>query len=138
MSAQRVLIVDDCHVNIVIAQVVLLAEQFEVETAADGWQALQKVSSFAPHLILLDIQMPGKNGFEVVRALKADPATRHIRIVAFTGFALRDDEAGMRAAGFDGYLSKPIDVKRFGAQVRACLQGPPGDEHVPFDAPRCA
>ena len=93
---------------------------------------MQKVASFAPDLILMDIQMPGKNGLEVTRELKADPATQHIRIVAFTAFAMRGDEAKMRAAGCDGYLSKPIDVGTFGAQVRAYLQVPQSDGIVPF------
>ncbi|WP_307690736.1 response regulator [Variovorax ginsengisoli] len=115
---------DDNAMNIAIAEVVLLAEHFEVDTADDGLQAMLKVASFGPDLILLDIQMPGKDGLEVTRDLKADPATRHIRIVAFTAFAMQGDEARMRAAGCDGYLSKPIDVKRFGAQVRAYLQAP--------------
>ncbi len=126
MSAPRVLIVDDNAMNIAIAQVVLLAENFEIDTAADGVQAMQKVASFGPDLILMDIQMPGHDGLELTRSLKADPATRHIRIVAFTAFAMRGDEAKMRAAGCDAYLSKPIDVKLFGAQVRACLQSPTG------------
>ena len=127
MSAPRVLIVDDNAMNIAIAQVVLLAEKFEVETATDSLEAMQKVASFEPDLILMDIQMPGKDGLEVTRDLKADPATRHIRIVAFTAFAMRGDEAKMLAAGCNGYLSKPIDVKTFGAQVRACLQAKIGD-----------
>jgi two-component system cell cycle response regulator DivK len=70
----------------------------------------------------MDIQMPGMDGLEVTRTLKADAATRQIRIVAFTAFAMRGDEAKLRAAGCDAYLSKPIDVKKFGAQVRACMQ----------------
>jgi two-component system cell cycle response regulator DivK len=119
-----VLLVDDNAMNIAIAQVVLMSENFAVETAADGLEAMQKVASFGPDLILMDIQMPGKDGLEVTRALKADPATRHIRIVAFTAFAMRGDEAKMRAAGCDGYLSKPIEVNKFGAQVRACLAAP--------------
>ena len=121
MSAPRVLIVDDNDMNIAIAQVVLLAEKFDVETASDGFEAIQKVASFGPDLILMDIQMPGKDGLEVTRTLKADPVTRHIAIVAFTAFAMRGDEAKMRAAGCDGYLTKPIDVMQFGAQVRAFL-----------------
>lgn len=115
------LIVDDNAMNIAIAEVVLLAEEFAVETAVDGLDAIQKVASFGPDLILLDIQMPGMDGLEVTRQLKADPATQRIRIVAFTAFAMRGDEAKMRAAGCDGYLSKPIDVAKFGAQVRAFL-----------------
>ena len=122
------LIVDDNAVNIAIAEVVLLAENFEVETANEGLEAVQKVAAFRPDLILMDIQMPGKDGLEITRELKADAATRHIRIVAFTAFAMRGDEAKMRAAGCDGYLSKPIDVKRFGAQVRAYLHAPINDD----------
>ena len=121
MSAPRVLIVDDNAMNIAIAQVTLLAGKFAVETAADGLDAIQKVVSFGPDLILMDIQMPGMDGLEVTRELKADPATQHIRIVAFTAFAMSGDEAKMRAAGCDGYLSKPIDVNKLGAQVRAFL-----------------
>lgn len=121
MNAARVLIVDDNAMNIAIAEVVLLAENFSVEAAADGVEAMQKVASFRPDLILMDIQMPGRHGLELVQHLKADPATRHICIVAFTAFAMQGDEAKMRAAGCDAYLSKPIDVRNFGAQVRACL-----------------
>jgi two-component system, cell cycle response regulator DivK len=121
VSAARILIVDDNAMNIVIAEVVLQAEDFEVESATDGVEAMRKVASFQPDLVLMDIQMPGRDGLEVTRELKADPATRHICIVAFTAFAMRGDEAKMRAAGCDGYLSKPIDVKKFGAQVRSHL-----------------
>jgi len=127
MSGPRVLIVDDNAMNIAIAEVVLLAEGFEVESAADGLEGLLKVTSFRPDLVLMDIQMPGKDGLEVTRDLKADPTTRHIRIVAFTAFAMQGDEAKMRSAGCDGYLSKPIDVQKFGAQVRACLETSGGD-----------
>lgn len=126
MSAPRILVVDDNIFNTAIAEVALQAEQFAVDTAADGSEAMQKVVSFQPDLILMDIQLPGMDGLEVTRALKADPATRHIRIIAFTAFAMRGDEAKMRAAGCDGYLSKPIDVKTFGTRVRACLVGSDG------------
>jgi two-component system cell cycle response regulator DivK len=134
VSAPRVLIVDDNEANLAIAEVVLLAEQFEVETAADGLEARQKVASFKPDLILMDIQMPGQDGLDVTRDLKADPATRHIRIIAFTAFAMRGDEAKLRAAGCDGYLSKPIDVKQFAQQVRSHLPSSSGDGIAPFGA----
>lgn len=121
MTAHRVLIVDDNEMNSAIAEVILRAEHFEVAMAADGRAAIEQVALFQPDLILMDIQMPGMDGLEVTRILKADPLTRHIRIAAFTAFAMQGDEAKMREAGCDAYLSKPIDVKRFGAQVRACL-----------------
>ena len=63
--------------------------------------------------------MPGMDGLELTRRLKADPATRHIAIVAFTAYAMKGDEARMRAAGCDGYLSKPIDMGTFAARVRS-------------------
>ncbi len=122
MSVRRVLIVDDNEINITIAQVVLEAEGFEVDVACNGDAALQQVTQFQPDLILMDIQMPGMDGLEVTRLLKADLATRHIRVVAFTAFAMQGDEAKLLAAGCDAYLSKPIDVKCFGMQVRACLE----------------
>ena len=123
MTLTRLLIVDDNAMNVAIAQVVLAADQFEVESASNAQQALQKVGSFKPDLILMDIQMPGMNGLKLTQLLKSDPTTRHICVVAFTAFAMRGDEAKMRAAGCDGYLSKPINVKTFAAQVRGCLAG---------------
>jgi len=122
MTAPRVMIVDDNAMNVAIARVVLEADGFIVETAADAIEAQERVRSFGPDLILMDVQMPGMDGLALTRLLKADPAARHIVVVAFTAFAMQGDEAKMRAAGCDGYLSKPIDVKRFGAQVRACLE----------------
>lgn len=121
MSAPRVLIVDDNAINIALAEAVVLDEGFEIETAFDGVEAIRKAAVFRPDLILMDIQMPGMGGLDVTRALKADPVTRHIRIAAFSASALQGDEARMRAAGCIGYLSKPIDVRMFAAQVRALL-----------------
>jgi CheY-like chemotaxis protein len=121
MTAPRVLIVDDNSMSIAISQVVLTVANFEIESAANAVEARQRIATFKPDLILMDMQMPGMDGLELTRLLKADAATRHIVVVAFTAFAMRGDEARMLAAGCDGYLSKPIDVKTFGAQVRACL-----------------
>ena len=69
----------------------------------------------------MDIQMPGMDGIELTRHLKADPLQQHILIVAFTAYAMQGDEAKMRAAGCDGYLSKPINVHTFAASIRALL-----------------
>ena len=122
MDAPRVLIVDDNPMNVTLAQVVLSADGFEVESAANGEEAVRQIAAFRPALILMDIQLPGVDGLELTRAIKAEPSTRHIVIVAFTAFAMRGDEAKMRAAGCDGYVSKPIDVNRFGSQIRALLR----------------
>lgn len=126
VTARRVLVVDDHPMNVTIASEVLLVEGFEVDSAEDAVEAMQKIVSFRPELILMDIQLPGTDGLELTRQIKADPSLQHIVIVAFTAFAMRGDEEKMRAAGCDGYISKPIEVSRFGEQVRALLEAAPG------------
>ncbi len=121
MSANRVLVVDDNPMNIELAKFVLGEDGFLVDTAMDAREALVRIASFQPELILMDIQLPGTDGLELTRTLKADPALKHIVVLAFTAYAMRGDEAKMRAAGCDGYLSKPIDVSTFAASVRASL-----------------
>ena len=125
MSAPRVLIVDDNAMNIELVMFVLGAAAFEVEFAANASQAIRQITAFRPDLILMDVQMPDIDGMELTRQIKADPATRDITVVAFTAYAMKGDEARMRAAGCDGYISKPIDVSTFAAQIRACLPGKP-------------
>jgi CheY-like chemotaxis protein len=121
VSAPRVLVVDDCDMNVELVSFVLGVDRIVVASAADATEALTAIPSFRPQLILMDIQLPGIDGLALTRALKADLATRHIVIVAFTAYAMQGDEARMLAAGCDGYLAKPIDVATFAAQVRACL-----------------
>jgi CheY-like chemotaxis protein len=127
MKTPRVLLVDDNALNIELVGFVLDAAGFCVQSVADARLALACVASFAPDLVLMDIQMPRIDGLELTRRIKADPALRHVAVVAFTAYAMKGDEAKMRAAGCDGYLAKPIDVARFAEQVRACL---PGENHA--------
>jgi two-component system, cell cycle response regulator DivK len=115
----QVLVVDDNPVNVELAQFVLEADGMAVETAADAGGALRSIGQRPPDLVLLDIQLPGIDGLQVAAALKGDARTRHIVIVAFTAYAMLGDEERFRAAGCDGYLSKPIDVRSFAASVRA-------------------
>lgn len=122
----RVMIVDDHVLNVELVRFILDAEGFAVALAADAQQALALLPGFAPELILMDIQLPGVDGLALTRQLKADPATRHIVIVAFTAYAMKGDEARMLAAGCDGYISKPIEVDSFAAQVRGFLPRRPG------------
>ena len=124
MTSPRVLIVDDNPMNVTLATEVLFADGFEVESATDAAEAVQKINLFHPELVLMDIQLPGIDGLELARQLKGDPATQHIVIVAFTAFAMRGDEIKLRAAGCDGYISKPIAVMRFAAQIRLLLRSP--------------
>ncbi len=119
MSALRVLVVDDNFMNLEMASFVLSADAIDVETAADAQEAIAKISAFKPELILMDIQMPGMDGVTLTRHLKADATTQAIVIIAFTAYAMKGDAAKLTAAGCDGYISKPIDVSTFAAQVRA-------------------
>ena len=100
----------------------LTADGFEVEIAADAEQALARISTSRPDLVLMDIQMPGTDGLALTQRLKLDPATQGIVVVAFTAYAMKGDEARLRAAGCDGYIAKPIQVASFAATVRALLQ----------------
>ena len=126
MTARRVLIVDDNAMNVDLVSYVLSADGVQVESAFDANQAAARIAAQPPDLILMDIQLPGVDGLELTRRLKADPATRHIVILALTAYAMKGDEARMRAAGCDGYIAKPIDVANFAGQVRAWLESPTG------------
>jgi two-component system cell cycle response regulator DivK len=122
MSLPRALIVDDNAINIELVSFVLEAGGFCVAAAGDAAQAIEQVERFKPQLVLMDIQLPGVDGLTLTRQLKADPATRQIVIIAFTAYAMKGDAPKMRAAGCDGYLSKPINVASFAAQVRDYLR----------------
>jgi len=121
MTPVRVLVVDDNELNLELASFVLRADGFEVACAPGAEQALLAIAAARPALILMDIQMPGVDGLTLTRQLKANAALAGIRIIAFTAYAMKGDEARMLAAGCDGYLSKPIDVANFAASVRRCL-----------------
>lgn len=121
MGAARILIVDDNALNTELVRFVLDEAGHEVQTAYSAGEALVRIAEFQPQLILMDIQMPGMDGLELTRRLKEADATSAITIVAFTAYAMKGDEARMREAGCDGYISKPIDVKQFAAQVAQYL-----------------
>ena len=125
MELTRVLIVDDNEMFIEMTRFVLTAAAYVIETAEDAAEAMLKIPVFLPDVILMDIQMPVMDGIELTRKLKADPATKHIVIIAFTAYAVKGDELGLKAAGFDGYIGKPVDVMTLAAEVRFWFEGPP-------------
>ena len=138
MSFKNALIVDDNAINVELVRFVLEADGFSVAAAGDATQAMAQIAHCKPDLILMDIQLPGRDGLTLTRQLKADPATRQIVIIAFTAYAMKGDEAKMRAAGCDGYLSKPINVASFAAQVRDCLRRgaqPAGEDGAGAETP---
>lgn len=111
MTRDAVLIVDDNPANLKLASVVLTQAGYEVLTAADGEEALGLLDSVTPALVLMDLQLPGIDGLELTRRLKADPARRAMPVVALTAYAMLGDEAQAVAAGCDGYITKPIDTR---------------------------
>ena len=121
VSKKRVLIVDGNELNLELASFLLTRDGLQVATALDGESALAQVAAFRPDLVLMDIQLPQTDGFELTRRLRADPATRGLVIVAFTAYAMKGDEARLRAAGCDGDIAKPINLATFAWEVRRYL-----------------
>jgi CheY-like chemotaxis protein len=121
MEGKSILIVDDNTQNLKLARVVLANEGFDVYTASNAEDALQLLRTVTPRLILMDIQLPGMDGLELTRRLKADPATRAVRVIALTAYAMKGDDEKAFAAGCDGYITKPIDVERLPVVVRSYL-----------------
>ena len=121
MTTPHILVVDDNLMNLDLMRFVLSEDAFEVESAEHAREALEKIPTFQPDLILMDMHMPGMNGLELTQLIKANLATRHIGVIAFTASAMQGDKGCMMAAGCDGYLSKPIDVDTFSATVSAFL-----------------
>jgi CheY-like chemotaxis protein len=110
-SAPRVLAVDDHPVNLKLVRTLLVGEGFEVRTANNAEEARAAIPGFAPQVVLMDLQMPGMNGYELTRLLKADPATKDIVVLAMTAYAMKGDDALAAEAGCDGYITKPLDTR---------------------------
>lgn len=121
-----VLVVDDNPLNLKLVAYILSSEGYEVATAIDADSALAVVGARRPQIILMDLQLPGVDGFEVTRRLKADPSTRDIVILAVTAYAMKGDEDRAYAAGCDGYLAKPIDTRALATTVADHLAGRAG------------
>ncbi len=118
----RVLVVDDIETNIIVLETLLTADYYHVIPARSGEEALARVASDQPDIILLDVMMPGMDGFEVCRRLKSDPAAMHIPVVMVTALdQIRDRIAGLEA-GADDFLTKPIDNTALFARVRNLIR----------------
>lgn len=113
----RVLIVDDNATNLKLVAYLIRAHGFEVDTAGDASAALAQIAAHRPRVILMDLQLPGVDGLELTRQLKADPATRDIAIIAVTAYAMKGDREKAIAAGCDDYVTKPIDTRTLPAVV---------------------
>jgi CheY-like chemotaxis protein len=116
-----ILVVEDNSANQLLTLSLLERDGYEVELANTAAEALEHLSIRAPDLILMDIQLPGQDGLLLTRQLKQDPAISSIPIVALTAHAMAGDREKALAVGCAGYLSKPIDTRTFGAQIREFL-----------------
>ena len=121
MSA-RILVVDDLAANLRLLKVRLSAEYYEVATATSGPEALERARDWSPDVVLLDVMMPGMDGFEVCRRLKADPRTRHLPVIMLTALTDRDERVRGLEAGADDFLSKPVDQPTLFARLRALMR----------------
>ena len=120
-ASPLILVVDDNEAGQLLARSVLESAGFMVDTAGSSKEVLESVNVRRPALILMDIQLPGQDGLALTRQLKADPRTATIPIVALTAHAMPGDREEAIDAGCIDYLSKPIDTRALGGQVRNAL-----------------
>ena len=122
MTPPRVLVVDDNPLNVVLAAHVLQSDGFDVDSAEDVAVAIDRITRQRPDVVLMDIQMPDIDGLAALHRLRASALGQDLVIVAFTAYAMKGDEHRLLAAGFDGYIAKPIDVATFGRTVRTYVR----------------
>ncbi|UAB78305.1 response regulator [Erythrobacter sp. SCSIO 43205] len=118
---KRIMVVEDNDLNRKLFCDVLQAQGFEVEPIADGHEVLDKARIAVPDLIIMDIQLAGVSGVDLIEAAKKDPALREIPVLAVTAFAAKGDEERIREAGATGYLSKPVSIIPFMNAVKDLL-----------------
>ena len=120
---KRILLIEDNEQNCYLATFLLSARGWEVVHAEDGPSGIALAGQSDPALILLDIQLPGMDGYAVARALRLEPRLKNIPIIAVTSYAMAGDRERCLAAGCNGYIEKPIDPETFAADVEQFIQG---------------
>ena len=119
MTIKTILVVDDSPTDRQHLTDVLTKAGYKVTGAASAEEALAKVKQAKPDLVLMDVVMPGQNGFQATRALSTDEATKHIPVVAFTANAMSGDREKAIAAGCDDFDTKPVELPRLLGKIRA-------------------
>lgn len=120
-DARQILVVEDNPQNYELVEFLLEDADFSVRLAADATQLRQELAKGLPELILMDIQLPGVDGMSLVTEIRESPTARKLPVIALTAHAMRGDRERFIAAGFDGYISKPIDVATFVSDVEGYL-----------------
>jgi len=123
MAGKTILIVEDNLLNLELATELLEASGYLVLKADSAENGLRLARTASPALILMDLSLPGMDGLAATRALKSDPATTHLKIVALTAHAMKGDDEIARQAGCIGYLTKPIDTRTFTATIAGFIGG---------------
>jgi two-component system cell cycle response regulator DivK len=123
MSRPTILVIEDNPRNLKLVRDILNHLGYPTLDADNAEDGLALARAERPALILMDVQLPGMDGLEALGRLRRDPATSAIRVAALTAFAMQADRERFLAAGFDGYLEKPLNVPEFPAQVAALLTG---------------
>jgi two-component system cell cycle response regulator DivK len=122
MNPGRILVVEDNPKNLKLVRDVLRYSGYEVIEATSGEDGVRLAASEEPDLILMDLQLPGIDGTEALRRIRADKQSRAVPVVAVTAFAMDDDRAHAFASGFTGYVEKPISVRLLPQQIRDFLR----------------
>lgn len=119
--AKRIMVVEDNDLNRKLFCDVLKANGFDVEPVGDGGKVLESARANRPDLIIMDIQLPGISGVDLITAAKRESQLRDIPVLAVTAFAAKGDEERIRSAGAAGYLAKPVSIVPFMAAVKGLL-----------------
>ena len=117
MTRKRILIVEDNLLNLELATVLLLANGFAVFSSQTAEEGLRMAREISPDLVLMDLGLPGMDGLAAAKALKANPATRHLAVVGHSAHAMKGDKEIALSAGCDGYLTKPIQTRTFAETI---------------------
>ncbi len=120
----RILIVDDNPINLKLACDLLVIEGYEIDKANNAEEALALIGKTQFDLVLMDIELPGMDGLTLTRLIKGNPATQDLTVVALTAFAMKGDDEKAFEAGCSGYITKPIDTRRFPDQIAQYLKQP--------------
>jgi two-component system, cell cycle response regulator DivK len=138
MAGELILIVEDNAKNLKLVRDLLQVKGYRTLEAGTAELGVELARHHIPHLILMDIQLPGMDGVAALSQLKGHPSTAKIPVVTLTAFAMKDEQQRLRTVGFDGYLVKPINIRELLEVIRACCDqwgerstlGDPAPQHL--------